>query len=998
MGYGHYIVIFIKPQNHCDPSEQAVLWLNSHSYLKLILKKKSALRINTMDYYECVNRFNSKFKNIILFSFTMLILIILFYFHLIFSTSEYIGWGNFYPPITKGQLVGGAFYIFWKPLGGDGSLNPFPSTTMINIVFSTLPITITKSVLPLWLFIRLYIVFTTLFLAASFYLLSNRFSENFFARLFAVIFFIFNAFEVDQLSAGDFLQFVSLGFLLLSLNFVILSRQRKNPYNFQLLISIIFLFLSLGNLQFTYLGAFLYLLFCIIFTPNIINALKDKNKLIKEILLPFFINLLFIFLIFLPFILPAAFGSYISLGPNSSYAQPLSEFSFFSNNFFSVLFLTPYPILNVSELSVSTYPALVVFFWNICLILSLSIALVWGFLKKDGRLIVFSTLIFLASIIGSGPKSVLPFIPIFLYEHLYGYQLLNASYYWDWIIISPLYSIIFIYIFQDIFCKIRNRGVKIKKISYRRLNKSFFLLFSIILVFVLIMPIASQGYYNQNGVINRGEYIPPYFVNLSQQIQKLTNCNYDGVAFFPPTNELYLSGGSPHFNNPLMSNVPFRLPPSESYGSLPSPTSSYFSNVYNVFYSNETTHLQELMGIGGFYYFVVLKDVKAYGYNANGTINEESVQNIMNYQAGIKMIYNSSEFAIYESSFKRSVAYTPSNPSILLGNFYALNSLANEGVNILNFTMFEPSDINSNNWKCVLGYSQNIILQNYSDINSLFLASTNYSVISIKNYVTQIYNNSYPPISWVYGPNYYVPEISNTPTSPNNFVFTESNSSIVLPITNSNGKNIIFLKVWFSGYSNVLKLYANGKLIQVINASQKNFSGFRLVQINNSFNSSSLLSIKSSLSNKNQINAVGNLYITNQSQLINNKEWINNFINSRKINLLKISQPQNFKINASVVNISFKPTYGGFSLYLFSSTPVIVNYPYYGNENVNGKILTAFGGLNMFIIPSNNSLKINLTYNSYILWSYSSYIQLLSIFVLGTNKFYLKIFKRLKKP
>ena len=959
--------------------------------------KKKSVGTNMSDYSSELRKLSeengyrslsSKLKSSFLFTLFIISVIFLFYFRLFFFTSPFIEWGNFYTfPLTLQQLIEASSFahIFWNPFSGDGLPNLFPSTTMINFIFGNYISILLWLILPLSIAVRAYIVISVLFLSFSFFTLTRAFSKNFLARLGTTIFFLLNPAQILFLTSGDFLEMYSLGFLLLALYFIIVERRMKDSPNIYLLISAVFMFFTLGSEQITYLGVALWVIFFVGFTQDMHFKLSKLKQMIYNLIIPLLFSSILMILVFLPFILPAKFGSFISLGPSSSYAQSITELESFSNSFFSTLFLEPWGLsLDTTELSVAKISASFLALWNIILYCVLLFLLAWGFIVKKKTLIMFSSIILVASLLGSGPKSLIPSIPIFLYLHMPGYQLLNASYYWDWIVIAPLYSLILIDIFnyisiseRDIF-KIYREFPKKSTPSNKYLKRAFKIFLLVIFLVILVVPVVSQGYYNPTGIINRGQYIPQSYYELTAKVDKLTNGTTLGVAFFPPNQELVLTDGSPHFNNPLYNSQSFRTPYISSYGSVPTNISNYFDFLYNEFYNNQTTHIAELMGLAGIKYFIVLKGVEDY----NGQYASKNASLLMNYQTGISAICNTTKYTIYKSNYNLHTAFTTNSSGIIIGNYYSLVELANQGANLLGRALFLSSDINANDWKIILNVSNYIMLQDTTDLNILNLLTTNFTNVHTYAYINNSYSESsypkYPLTKWAYGPNYYVPEIFQSPTAPQNFIFTESNSTVSIPILGSSNHNEAWIQLWFSGYSQNISFFVGGKLIQTVDTHLPGKSEFRLVKLDYLFNNSQTLQVKPSDFTNDSIAAVGDIYLTNGTKLLDNYRYIHNLISSDKLTVLNFSASAMSNTVTKVSNATINPTENGFELLNGVDRFYNVNYPYYSNERSNAILLNSLGGINQVIIPASGKRAIVYTAN-YQTWIYGSAIQGASI-------------------
>ncbi|WP_236688984.1 hypothetical protein, partial [Acidiplasma cupricumulans] len=91
---------------------------------------------------------------------------------------------------------------------------------------------------------------------------------------------MYNPFQITQLAAGDFLVLFYEGFLLLSIFFMLIAINTKKIFNINWLISFFFMFLTIGELEFSYLGIPLYM---IIFSSEYFILNRSKFNVKKTI-------------------------------------------------------------------------------------------------------------------------------------------------------------------------------------------------------------------------------------------------------------------------------------------------------------------------------------------------------------------------------------------------------------------------------------------------------------------------------------------------------------------------------------------------------------------------------------------------------------------------------------------------------------------------------------------------------------------------------------------
>lgn len=932
--------------------------------------------------------------------------VILFFFKLFFYFPKYVVWGNFYSPFTKQQLYHSSKLMF---ININGVPNYFPSTTIFNTFFSDYFIMFFTYFLPLWISTRVYFFISAVFLMISFYILSSRFTTSKIIRTFATFFFMYNPFQITQLAAGDFLILFYQGFLILSIFFMIRAINSKNKLNINWPTSFFFMFLTVGALQFSYLGVAIYIIiFCVEFY-TINNKKMNIIRLIKNIFVYIMLLTVSFFLLFMPIILPAYFGPYTSLLPGSVIAQPLSSYSSSTTNIKGVLFLMPYPnmgtkIGNIATYSLYSYSKLTFYIWDYIFYVIIGLIFILVIFTKSFRAKVYLFIIIISSILGAGPHSLFRALPIYLYEHLLGYQLLNTSYYWDWIIIAPLYSIILLILLNNLSKESSLREFNKKSNLLKRkilgklykIKKPFVISLVIIIMIILIIPIYTQDYYNNyNGIIDRGDFEPSY-ANLSNELCYIENKNPGGVIFLPPGPEIYKNNTNDcnHVTFSYANFMAFREMQIPSYGSSPSLTSKLSYYIYNIIYGdygNISINLGKVMSYLDMKYIVVLKNMTQYGLNSFTYSNLH-----LNRFTGIKAIFNNNNSIILESKYKPTTVLYSNSFMINIGNMFSISKFAKSNFEFNKSPIIFSHDINYKNFKFYLENTSGLIYQNSSYLDYLYLHSTQYKNITTTNFVNQTGHN-HGNVTWVNGNEYYVPEISELPSSPGNFVFTcAENKSLNIKINGNNKYNMAFIEIYYSTVAvhNTMTLSINGKEIQKISPRIMNSSnnGFLLLPIHYNFNHVVNLTINSGNTDNYYIASVGNIFLTNFTQYEKNKHIINNIISSNNISVVSYynASELNKKIHTSLGKVNFE--YYGYSTASSNYRFTILNYPHYSDEYSKSKLLGS--GMYTIIINSNAS-HIFIMPKTYLFWIYGTIIQL-SLFVLNflVMFFYLKKHKK----
>ena len=940
--------------------------------------------------------------------------ILIFYFKLFFYFPNYIVWGNFYLPFTRLQLYKSSNLIF---LNLNGTPNIFPSSTIFNIFFSTDIIRLISYFFSLGATIRIYFFLSSMFLMYSFYLLSSKFSKSIWLRILSTLFFMYNPFQITQFAAGDFLILFYEGFLLLSIFFMLIAINTKKIFNINWLISFFFMFLTIGELEFSYLGIPLYM---IIFSSEYFMLNRPKFNVKKTIYKIIFYDIIIIsifFLIYMPLILPSYFGSYISLSSNGPIAEPLGEYASFTDSFQGVLFLMPYSYTGEKIGNIATYGLLTNFkmFFNIylyLLFLCIILLLIFSLIIRAINLKIYFITIIVSALLGSGPHSPLKFIPIYLYEHLPGYPLLNTSYYWDWIVIAPLYSILILIILSKLSSRkmeIKNVKIKFKFKIFRNVNrikKPIMIILVILFVSLLLVPIITQDYYfdNGNGIVDRGIYEYNY-ESMSNQLCALEENQPGGVIFAPPGPEIYKMNSNycDHATFAYDNYMSFRELSVPSYGSSPSNDTQINCYFYNLLYGNLGSDAKINIGLIMSYldmkYIVILKNMTQYVNSAFNYLNLH-----MNKFTGIQRIVNSKNYEIYDSLYTPVSVLYSNKFSIDIGNLYSLNTLEANNYDINHIIQVYSNNINYNNFRFYINNASSIELQNLSYLNYLYLDSVSHETIYPTEYTIQNYSAHFPRYNWANGSHFYAPEVSQLPSSPNNYAITCSEyNNLSIKLDGSNKYNKAFVQIYFSTVApnTNISIFADKSLVETVNPHIDNSSqdGFLLVPINYNVDDNTILTINSGNTSNGVIpdywiDAIGNIYLVNSSKYIENKNMINNIINNQHIKIYSYS-------NASQINHNLNYSLGNITLsnngYRIKSTDfrfAMVNFPLYSDEKSNFN--TIGNDINTIIIENNINRNIHIDVTSYKFWLYGTIIQIVFFTSLITIMLILRYKKYIK--
>ena len=629
-----------------------------------------------------------KYRHFIIIFTIVILAFTLFYFRYLFLYVGLPAWGNYIIPISANDLKPNIFFNFYQY---NTAINISPETSALSYLLNAIPLKFFTRFTSIFIAEKLYVLFSAVFLGLAAYYLSGQVTKIFILRVVGLLFFLFNPFMVMILSAGDSLPIVSEGFILISVGLLInsFSNNKRFP-SLGWVFSILFLSISLIIYAEFYLGMLLYIITLLFYYIKNVKNIKSLKFIIHLILcLTGSITMLFIF------ILPDLYPIYF-LGGNSSNIGVPSLSGFFGTSPWDNLLLNGYT-LNSSWLTGSPLGSVLSNLLIYTKAIILLFLLVSPVIAKKLKYLTISLLIIFFSFLGAGPSSILFPIMAYLYIHLPGFASINASYYWDWFIIVPLYFILILSVFSEIPLINLNQKRHLKfKLLYDTkilLRKFLFQIFTIIILFVLFVPIISQNYYSSSGINNTtGLTMPDSYLNLETELQKLTNNSSAGVAYFNPDIVLFYNNTNKNFLNPLIPFPAARTAELQYYGVPSSISTRYFYWVYQLFYQNQTRYLGSLMGLAGIKYFIILNDTNSFSYDEGLMPFSEgkNTTQIMNYQYGVKNILVGNNYSIYENLNYTGSAITVKNLTLVSGGFNELSVLPYYGFNISNQGIIMP--------------------------------------------------------------------------------------------------------------------------------------------------------------------------------------------------------------------------------------------------------------------------------------------------------------------
>ncbi len=828
-------------------------------------------------------------------------LFLLFYWKLLFGMHGFLSFGNFSQALNLTEV--NQSFPFYNPYSNFGSIVSFPLGSMEYYAIGMSTIFFPGIMFGLPLGTKIYIFLASIIFGLSFFYFTSIFTHDYLSRLASTLFFLFNPFTVQLYASGDFSEFLFQSLILVGAVFLYKAVIKGNFLNPYYIASAIFMVLSFVLLQ-AFLAClmlyFIVLIYEILFSSKW-EGFERKGIYILKSLLAFSLPAIFLGLIV---IIPTVFGptSYL---PGSASSLPLSGFVDGSLSVFKVLTLEAYPPY-LSWISVfNSFGSVFYSVWYWLEIILIAVLLLVYFFLGDKRLLFFSVIIAIISLFASETKGPLSSLTIYLYEHLPGYQALNYPYLWVWFLIMPFYAIVVAIIFSDLSSRhsysskneqkillgINKKNNKFKRIFLSKSTRKIlrYTFFSV-MIFVLVSPIVTQGYYGVNGI--RQVDMPSWFNRLNKDLVDLTQTNHSGVVF--NTISAYFQFGNNSSNglgNPLQEYSPYSSVALSSYIPNYNTVTNFYYWFYYTLYNNQTKYSAQILSSVGVEYFVDIYNANSEGYpyfvpwsyNINAS-------NILLHQPGWDRIIQTHDYSIFKDEYYNHNAYYTNNLSLVLGNYNTLNDMAYLGINLQNTTpIFPPDLVGNKNLQRIFNHTGLVVISGYNSIYDLILSTANSPIIYPVNYVNG--EQSDGSIAWINSENNYPYYGSLIP-----FAETSGNNTLNIPITvHESGFYHLFLKIAFDNGSvkgGTLNILVNGKSVKSLNTSrvyENETNSFIWVKMN-----ATLSKGKNALSlhSESGFNAVSEVSVLNDTELEKATAFTYDFLSRERNNILQIYQPQ----------------------------------------------------------------------------------------------------------
>jgi hypothetical protein len=671
---------------------------------------------------------------------------------LVINSTQCVSWGNFSLPCTTQQYaVWASPSAVWQPYLYMGGPTPLPFVSLVASTVLAYPPSGLVPILGVPQTAAWYAVATSFFVGGMFLLYARTFVGSSPARLVAAIFVVAGPFELQLYGAGDYLILGALGVVFLSCYLLWRAvhdlRRRWAWYP----ASIGVLLVSVAVFQVFVLGFLLYCGSLVIFV--LVNNQVTLGKRIRG-LAGLVVRFLALPLLLAPLILPSLLSPPFNLGPGSEYANSLTVFSALSASPLSVFFLfgyvwSPTPGLTnfvgnamVSSAASTSYASI----WTgLTVVLIVSI---WAgvLVLRDRRGIYLLTMAVLASLFGSGTIGPLGGLNTFLYLHLTGYQELNASYYWDLVIVAPAVALALGVLVEHLLLRQtvapsappvavlgRGKGGAPKAAVLTRFRRRALrvrlpaAVIGVVVALVITLPYVVNA---QNGPvqgqsvgIQTGGY-PKDYSEIPVLLSRLIGSSYAGVAVFNPAAQWLLLNSSSVVQNYFYYYPPFRTPSIPEYLTFPYSSSLFSYWVYSLLYTNSSRYVGELLALSGVGYLLVFYGTQASpGYVLPTSIGENASQ-LLQYQTGIVPIVTAKDFAIYKDLYFGGSAVALHSMSIVAGDYSELDAMAYAGINLTNQGLIFPSDLPQEGCDQLLERVSNVYAASTNALEALALECT----------------------------------------------------------------------------------------------------------------------------------------------------------------------------------------------------------------------------------------------------------------------------------
>ncbi len=616
---------------------------------------------------------------------------------------SYVTFGNLELPYTVGQYR--ALLSppgVWTPFQYFGFPTPAPFVDLVNYGTEVVPLALLAIAIGPVAAAKVFLVVSTVFLGIAFLLFVRTFVRSPAGQFLAAAFLLAGPFQLALYGQGDFQQFVSQGFIFLGL--AALARAADRPADRWLFfpLALWLLVLSLWSLQLFLLGVALYLVFGAVYLGR-----HRPRATWRRAAATFYARFGMLPILLAPLLVTVLFGA-LNLGATSPQALPLSTYVQYSAAPWRVFFLFGYFNLNFNMVAqVSTGLAVG---WSAAVVALLVLIWVGGIATRDRRVLLCFGLVLLASFFGAGASGPIGPLNVWLYLHVPGIQALNASYYWDWMVVAPLYALAAGALWETLRARTtaptvplrgplrRAVGVLRRRYPRPRLQRYYrYTTFALVgaVVVVAAIPYGSFAPYGGSAGMHAIDY-PADYATIPPLLEQLVGHGYAGVALFNPDVNWFLFNSTHPVQNVFFLYPSVRTVGISTYGSYPTQSNTFAYWLYQQFYSNSTRYIGELFATIGVEYLLVLNGTQSSSAGSGTFLNfsyGQSANRLMADQVGIVPAYSSADFVLYRNLFYGGVAASADHLSLVAGDYGELNAIAYAGVNLTAQAFLYPTDL-----------------------------------------------------------------------------------------------------------------------------------------------------------------------------------------------------------------------------------------------------------------------------------------------------------------
>jgi len=968
----------------------------------------------------------------VLYPLLIVSVVLIIYSHMIFYLHGQLNFGNYVFPVGSKSYVN--WNLFWNPFLGGGTIVSNPQGELYYHV-------VLMPSYPIFAFFgsnvasKFFIIFSTLILAFGSYFFLLEVVKNRTASFLGTLFLILNPLFIQIISNGDFYIFAYEGLTIFSYIFAVRWIKSGKYVDYNILLAGFLFSFSVALYQLfiaSLIFSFLLLTFLIIF------KLKNRERRFCNLFLKFSLYYTIVLSFTLPFIISSVILSHIING-NSSALTP-GDLEINSASFLRTLLLLNYnPNVGFTGVEIATGP-LISNIWLVVYSLLIFLMLA-GFLffKKKGQFLYLTFFSLIIAFFGSGTNSPIGIINKYLHSNLIVFTVMNAGYYWSWLILTLIYSLLIALFFSALqnrefkFFPRRMKRIQVKVLSgiTRNLssNRKLYVVLITIFVVILLIPVSTQSYYsNIDGSGIRSQSVPSTYYDMSESISRQIGTSGSGVAFFNPSYYITINNNtSNNLVNPAYISQEIRTPELPIYGNPPAISNFYNYWLYSQFYNNLTNSMSSLFGLEGVSYFVVLNNTNPFlgSYYLPNSVNTSTYALVGN-QSGIKELIGGDGYSIFKSNFLVKEASYVKNYTEVLGSFDTLNNMASVGFNLSNLAVIYPNAVTSKTFFTYIGNTSMIILPNINSIYSLEMPLLGKYEINL----TPSFNKSDHSSQWT-SSSYYNNNIASTGIPyffnfPSNVLVAKGDASLNAKyVSQINGKDTLLIH--FFGQENVSgnisidmsgmsynlntssfsQSKSDGELYwallpinvtdQVSNLTIKSISGINGVQSVYIVPNSILHNIDNSIS-KIARNGKISFLLQDKSSFVDGLPSFSNISNSWTFQAINNSNFNVFQYsNLLNGNIRVISNSNGINVFGNSTLPILLRVPY-DSEIITSKntlLIPAFGGVDMILSTNGSTDKFNL---HPILYSYTQKAIIIPIFIVMISLIMISIdLKRGKK-